>query len=36
MQDQRNHCEYEQQVNQPTRYVEYRKAAQPSDQQNDE
>jgi hypothetical protein len=36
MQDQRNHCEYEQQVNQSTRYVEYRKAAQPGDQQNDE
>jgi hypothetical protein len=36
MQDQRNYGEYEQQMNHSARYVEYRKAAQPSDQQNDE
>ena len=34
MQDQRNYRQYEQQVDQSSRHVKYRKAANPSNQQN--
>lgn len=36
MQDERDHREYKQQVDQPSRYVENRESAQPGYQQNNE